>query len=246
MNELLTVQEVADFLRTTSTTIYRWLKNGKLQGVKIGKEWRIPRVTLSSFEFDFNEGIKASPKVWEALSQKEHLLGIASSRKLVFELEASFFNYAFSRGNFLFKGCWWQERDEVLEAYARWGFDAESLVKEGLLEIVDLSRAYAKEGIAGPLKLWNNAAHKTDKILWASGAPAIDCCNSRRDLLSFESSLNQLIKDNSIVGICPYAEDDLGGDCCAALVSLMAHHSGTILISEKGQVLLRRENDVTL
>ena len=38
MNELLTVQEVADFLRTTSTTIYRWLKNGKLQGVKIGKE----------------------------------------------------------------------------------------------------------------------------------------------------------------------------------------------------------------
>lgn len=55
MNELLTVQEVADFLRTTSTTIYRWLKNGKLQGVKIGKEWRISRVALCGFGFDFNE-----------------------------------------------------------------------------------------------------------------------------------------------------------------------------------------------
>ena len=134
----------------------------------------------------------------------------------------------------------------MLEAYARWGFDAESLVKEGLLEIADLSRAYAKEGIAGPLNLWNNAARKTDKILWASGAPTIECCNSRGDLISFEARLNQLIKDNSVVGICPYAEEDPGGDCCAALISLMAHHSGTVLISERGQVLLRRENDVTL
>ncbi len=41
MEKLLTVTEVAAYLRTTTTTIYRWLKQGRLSAVKIGKEWRI-------------------------------------------------------------------------------------------------------------------------------------------------------------------------------------------------------------
>lgn len=40
--------EVAEYLRTTTTTIYRWLKQGKIRVVKIGKEWRIYESSLES------------------------------------------------------------------------------------------------------------------------------------------------------------------------------------------------------
>ena len=40
-DELLTVPEVADRLRMTSMTIYRWIEDGKLPAIQIGKHYRI-------------------------------------------------------------------------------------------------------------------------------------------------------------------------------------------------------------
>ena len=37
------VEEVADFLRIHPKTISKWLSEGKIKGVKVGREWRIPR-----------------------------------------------------------------------------------------------------------------------------------------------------------------------------------------------------------
>ncbi len=39
--EVLTVQEVADLLKTTPATIYSWCRAGKLPAFKIGQQWRI-------------------------------------------------------------------------------------------------------------------------------------------------------------------------------------------------------------
>lgn len=39
--EVLTVQEVADLLKTTPATIYAWCRTGKLPAFKIGQQWRI-------------------------------------------------------------------------------------------------------------------------------------------------------------------------------------------------------------
>jgi excisionase family DNA binding protein len=43
MNELLTTKQVQDQLQVDRTTIYRMLKDGRLQGVKVGQQWRFPR-----------------------------------------------------------------------------------------------------------------------------------------------------------------------------------------------------------
>lgn len=43
MDELLTTRQVQDHLQVDRTTIYRMLKDGRLQGVKIGQHWRFPR-----------------------------------------------------------------------------------------------------------------------------------------------------------------------------------------------------------
>ena len=38
-----TVKETADFLKVNINTITRWIKEGRLKAVKIGRAWRIPR-----------------------------------------------------------------------------------------------------------------------------------------------------------------------------------------------------------
>jgi excisionase family DNA binding protein len=41
--QLLVVDEVADFLRVKSSTVYEWAKNGKIPARKVGRLWRFSR-----------------------------------------------------------------------------------------------------------------------------------------------------------------------------------------------------------
>lgn len=51
MNELLTTKQVQDRLQIDRTTIYRMLKDGRLQGVKVGQQWRFPRSEVEGMLF---------------------------------------------------------------------------------------------------------------------------------------------------------------------------------------------------
>jgi len=42
-NEILTIEEVAAYLRLTPQTIYRWAQEKRIPAVKLGKEWRFRR-----------------------------------------------------------------------------------------------------------------------------------------------------------------------------------------------------------
>jgi excisionase family DNA binding protein len=44
--ELLTVQEVADHLRVSRVTVWRWCQQGILPAFQIGRSWRIHRDKL--------------------------------------------------------------------------------------------------------------------------------------------------------------------------------------------------------
>lgn len=46
MDDLLTVEEAAAYLRVSRATVWRWCKSQKVPAVKIGREWRILRQTL--------------------------------------------------------------------------------------------------------------------------------------------------------------------------------------------------------
>jgi len=41
--QLLTLQDVADFLQIKERTIYDWVKKGKIPGFKLGNVWRFKR-----------------------------------------------------------------------------------------------------------------------------------------------------------------------------------------------------------
>jgi excisionase family DNA binding protein len=45
-DEMLTIAELARFLKLRPRTIYRWAQSGKIPGAKVGKEWRFRRSAI--------------------------------------------------------------------------------------------------------------------------------------------------------------------------------------------------------
>lgn len=48
--QLLTVREVADYLRVSRVTVWRWCQNGFIPAFRLGRGWRIRTVDLIEFE----------------------------------------------------------------------------------------------------------------------------------------------------------------------------------------------------
>ena len=49
MTELMTVQEVANYLRVTKKTIYRLLRRGKIPATRVGKQWRFDKAAIDEW-----------------------------------------------------------------------------------------------------------------------------------------------------------------------------------------------------
>jgi excisionase family DNA binding protein len=49
MAVLMTVEEVADYLRVTEKTIYRLLKRGSISATKVGRQWRFDRASIDKW-----------------------------------------------------------------------------------------------------------------------------------------------------------------------------------------------------
>jgi excisionase family DNA binding protein len=49
MAEVLTVEEVADFLQVHSSTIYRLLKNRRIPAFKVGSDWRFNQNSIEQW-----------------------------------------------------------------------------------------------------------------------------------------------------------------------------------------------------
>lgn len=47
--ELLTLEEAVQFLGTSKPTLYRWLAQGEVKGLKVGKQWRFRRADLVAY-----------------------------------------------------------------------------------------------------------------------------------------------------------------------------------------------------
>lgn len=46
---LMSVQDIAKYIRVHEMTVYRWLKQGKIPGIKLGGRWRAYKSTLDIF-----------------------------------------------------------------------------------------------------------------------------------------------------------------------------------------------------
>jgi excisionase family DNA binding protein len=48
-DEIMTVSEVADYLKISEVTTYKFVQEGKIPGFKIGRHWRVKRSDLTEF-----------------------------------------------------------------------------------------------------------------------------------------------------------------------------------------------------
>jgi len=46
---LMTIEEVADYLRVKKRTIYEWVKKGKIPAIKTVGQWRFKRMQIDSW-----------------------------------------------------------------------------------------------------------------------------------------------------------------------------------------------------
>ncbi len=60
MVELMTVREVADYLRVTKKTIYRLLERGKIPATKVGNQWRFEKSSIDDWLQQNSVGAKAN------------------------------------------------------------------------------------------------------------------------------------------------------------------------------------------
>jgi len=54
MEEIMTLEEVAKYLKVKQQTIYTWAQDGKIPAAKLGKEWRFRKPVIDRW---FNEHI---------------------------------------------------------------------------------------------------------------------------------------------------------------------------------------------
>jgi excisionase family DNA binding protein len=48
-DEMLTIEDLAAYLKLKPQTIYKWAQTGKIPGAKFGKEWRFRRSTIEAW-----------------------------------------------------------------------------------------------------------------------------------------------------------------------------------------------------
>lgn len=49
MSRLMDLDELADYLRLQKQTIYNWLHQGKISGIKVGGVWRFDRKEIDAW-----------------------------------------------------------------------------------------------------------------------------------------------------------------------------------------------------
>jgi excisionase family DNA binding protein len=54
MDEIMTIEEIAKYLKLKPQTTYTWAQNGKIPAAKLGKEWRFKKTVIDKW---FNQHI---------------------------------------------------------------------------------------------------------------------------------------------------------------------------------------------
>jgi excisionase family DNA binding protein len=62
MQRLMDIDELADYLRLQKQTIYNWLHQGKIAGIKVGGVWRFSRKDVDAWLRTRRRGIRTGDK----------------------------------------------------------------------------------------------------------------------------------------------------------------------------------------
>ena len=96
--ELLSAEEVANYLGVGPVTVYRWCKEGRLQGIKLGKYWRIRREALEDFLKQHERPAKPSGELHSYLNTLPAHIAIVDSSGTIVAVNQAWQDFAASNG----------------------------------------------------------------------------------------------------------------------------------------------------
>jgi len=242
--QLLTVTEVAGYLRIAPNTVYRWLRAGKLRAIKIGKEWRIEQEDLDHF-LGRRKTHLSSPSLANLLRTRlhapEHILMMTDDTSEVFRLQAEFMNVGLQAGHPLLYGYWWQSPEEIRARLSEAGLPVSDLESSGKLVLSELGAAYANHGAPGVIRVWQEQCRlRGGEVLWGTGSHRISHWESRGEgLISFEAQLHKALLELPVIALCPCLFDLDEQSSFKTVAELLPHHTGALFRSDGNNLLMR-------
>lgn len=243
--EFLTIQEVAQILKSHTNTIYKMCREGTLPCVKIGKEWRIDR---DKFERFMEDGIEKDTKgpfqgIVNNVLTGGHVLGVFTEKDSILEFELELFKQAPKEGSRFLKACWWQHPDDVRQHLINGGLPVVEMEASGSFIIVNLSKIFCSSGPVKAAEEWiiatKDALAKGFKRLIGSGSPHFECCGSHNALMEFEGSLDKGLEDLPVAGVCSYFMESGIPSGFSRLVDLIKKHDRFFIKTADKEILAK-------
>src|SRR5215213_9026007 len=103
LEELLGVEEVAEYLGVGQVTVYRWCREGSLPCLKIGRRWRVRRDALAEFVRKSERSETLTGRLRAFLEVPDNVMAISQNRDLMHRMDAAFFRVGEARGGTLVK-----------------------------------------------------------------------------------------------------------------------------------------------
>jgi excisionase family DNA binding protein len=139
--ELLSAEDVAEYLGVGSVTVYRWCREGRLPCLKIGKHWRIRQASLEV------EGLLERSEHSDSLvgclrpflQVPDNVLAVAQDREKIHCLDAAVFRVGDAQGGTLIKyvgGESWDSLDDSRTDLENHGLEVRRLEDEGRFRFV--------------------------------------------------------------------------------------------------------------
>ena len=235
--DILSVEEVAEYLGVGVVTIYRWCREGRLPCLKMGKFWRIRREALEDFLNRRERPATLVGQLQSFLRVPDNLIGIAQTTDLLHRLDAAFFQVGETRGGLLVKfhgGESQASEDELRIILERNGLAVSRLEREERFRFVEETDPV--EGRDAVLERLLNE-DEAGRTLWASfnwtEQVSLDVALRQQEALKELTDAHQLVIKTGVV------EEAADGWPVAELRRAQMVHSATIWIAESGLSLSR-------
>ena len=235
--DILSVEEVAEYLGVGVVTIYRWCREGRLPCLKMGKFWRIRREALEDFLNRRERPATLVGQLQSFLTVPDNLIGIAQTTDLLHRLDAAFFQVGETRDGLLVKfhgGESQASEDELRIILERNGLAVSRLEREERFRFV--KETDPVEGRDAVLERLLNE-DEAGRTLWASfnwtEQVSLDVALRQQEALKELTDAHQLVVKTGVV------EEAADGWPVAELRRAQMVHSATIWIAESGLSLSR-------
>ena len=235
--DILSVEEVAEYLGVGVVTIYRWCREGRLPCLKMGKFWRIRREALEDFLNRRERPATLVGQLQSFLTVPHNLIGIAQTTDLLHWLDAAFFQVGETRDGLLVKfhgGESQASEDELRIILERNGLAVSRLEREERFRFVEETDPVEGRDAALERFLSEGEAGRT---LWASfnwtEQVSLDVALRQQEALKELTDAHQLVVKTGVV------EEVADGWPVAEMRRAQMVHSATIWIAESGLSLSR-------